>query len=118
MLWSHDVEVSTVEGRDGGDPESFGHRDHAGVDDAEAEIDAGVDQLDDPSPVIVEQVDASKLAGVDRMQEPGFGCGTQPRLDQPARLDDDWVGTSSSPKSASSTSTQSLWRGSSLSATP
>jgi hypothetical protein len=86
---THDGEVATVEGGDDLNAKVLGHRDQAGVDEANAEICVGLDQLDAARVVRQAEVDYVKLAASYETQEGCSRSGLRGVLDLPRALGDD-----------------------------
>lgn len=83
----HDGEVSVVESRDRLDPESLRNGDDRGVDEAEAEVAVGLDQLSATGPVRACQIHHVEFAIGDRGDERRLGIEPESRLEHPGALD-------------------------------
>lgn len=89
---AHDSEVAVVERREAVVAVAFGDGDETDVDDAQAEVGVGGDQLDAALVVVDGEVDHGESAGGGKGQEPCFGRGAEAVLDQPGGLGESGAG--------------------------
>lgn len=97
MPRADDAEVAVVEGRDFGDPQPFGDRDHGGVGGAEREVGVGVDQVGHALVVSEFEVDDDDRLLGDRAKERALDPRTAGAGEQVADFghdrcrDEDWA---------------------------
>ncbi len=89
VRWSDDGEVSMVQGREGPLAEPFGHGDDRGINESEAEVVVGLDQLKASLVVVRDEIDDVETIARDEAEKARFCVGAEPILDQPCRLGHD-----------------------------
>ncbi len=86
MPGSNGAEMSPVERRHLVHVQPLGHRENRSIDGSEREIGVPSYELRHPSKINTGELDQLDFPIRDRVQEPGFGCGTNARLQEVADL--------------------------------